>query len=144
MSGTGNGKHDFIDPKILARPSSQGPHSQQPMLGSVSGKHRSPIRGSSLEFAQYRKYVPGHDLRLPDGSIRATLIDGSVLIFEPMAAKDGVLSGNSTIYGRMIIRTDSVRSLSLGALETETYKSLFAEWLIHAAIGLEFAEPETQ
>jgi len=36
------------------------------MLGSVSGKHRSPVRGSSLEFAQYRKYVPGDDTRRMD------------------------------------------------------------------------------
>ena len=36
------------------------------MLGSVSGRHRSPVRGSSLEFAEYRKYVPGDDLRRVD------------------------------------------------------------------------------
>jgi uncharacterized protein (DUF58 family) len=36
------------------------------MLGSVSGKHHSPMRGSSLEFAQYRKYVPGDDTRRLD------------------------------------------------------------------------------
>ena len=36
------------------------------MLGSVSGRHRSPIRGSSLEFAEYRKYVPGDDTRRLD------------------------------------------------------------------------------
>lgn len=36
------------------------------MLGNVSGRHRSPIKGSSLEFAQYRKYVPGDDTRRLD------------------------------------------------------------------------------
>ena len=36
------------------------------MLGNVSGKHRSPIRGSSVEFAAYRKYVPGDDTRRLD------------------------------------------------------------------------------
>ena len=36
------------------------------MLGNVSGRHRSPIRGSSLEFAEYRKYVPGDDTRRLD------------------------------------------------------------------------------
>ena len=41
-------------------------HARQAMLGSVSGKHRSPVRGSSLEFAQYRKYVPGDDTRRLD------------------------------------------------------------------------------
>ncbi|MCA9167276.1 MAG: DUF58 domain-containing protein [Planctomycetales bacterium] len=36
------------------------------MLGSVSGRHRSPHRGSSVEFAEYRKYVPGDDPRRLD------------------------------------------------------------------------------
>jgi uncharacterized protein (DUF58 family) len=36
------------------------------MLGTVSGRHPSPHRGSSVEFAEYRKYVPGDDLRRLD------------------------------------------------------------------------------
>lgn len=36
------------------------------MLGSVSGRHASPHRGASVEFAEYRKYVPGDDLRRLD------------------------------------------------------------------------------
>ena len=36
------------------------------MLGSVTGKHRSPHRGSSVEFAEYRKYVAGDDTRRLD------------------------------------------------------------------------------
>ncbi len=36
------------------------------MQGNVSGRHASPHRGSSVEFAEYRKYVPGDDLRRLD------------------------------------------------------------------------------
>jgi len=36
------------------------------MLGNVAGRHRSPHRGSSVEFAEYRKYVPGDDTRRLD------------------------------------------------------------------------------
>jgi len=61
-----NAEHGFIDPKVLARLSGLGLHARLPMLGSVSGHHRSPIRGSSLEFAEYRKYVPGDDVRRMD------------------------------------------------------------------------------
>lgn len=39
---------------------------RQPMLGSVTGLHRSAARGSSVEFAEYRKYVPGDDPRFID------------------------------------------------------------------------------
>lgn len=58
--------HAFIDPKVLARLAGLGLHARIPMLGSVSGRHRSPIRGSSLEFSEYRKYVPGDDTRRVD------------------------------------------------------------------------------
>ena len=61
-----NSQHSFIDPKVLARLSGRGLHTRIPMLGSVSGRHRSPVRGSSLEFAEYRKYVPGDDIRRMD------------------------------------------------------------------------------
>ena len=66
MSDTTNSRHGFIDPRVLARLAGLGLHARLPMLGSVSGRHRSPIRGSSLEFAEYRKYVPGDDTRRMD------------------------------------------------------------------------------
>ncbi|MFK7817116.1 MAG: DUF58 domain-containing protein [Planctomycetaceae bacterium] len=57
---------DFLDPKVLSRLAGLPLDARIPMLGSVSGRHRSPIRGSSLEFAEYRKYVPGDDTRRLD------------------------------------------------------------------------------
>ncbi len=59
-------RHDFIDVNALAQLSGLGLHARIPMLGNVAGHHRSPIRGSSLVFAQYRKYVPGDDTRRVD------------------------------------------------------------------------------
>lgn len=56
----------FLDPAVLARLMALPLNARQAMLGSVSGRHRSPVRGSSLEFAQYRKYVPGDDTRRLD------------------------------------------------------------------------------
>jgi uncharacterized protein (DUF58 family) len=40
-------------------------------LGSHTGSYSSPRRGTSLEFADYRKYSPGDDLRYLDWSIYA-------------------------------------------------------------------------
>ena len=57
---------DYLDQQVLDRLSPLKLHARLPMLGSVSGAHRSPIRGSSLEFAEYRKYVPGDDTRRLD------------------------------------------------------------------------------
>ncbi len=36
------------------------------MTGNIAGRHRSPHRGSSVEFAEYRKYVQGDDTRRLD------------------------------------------------------------------------------
>ncbi len=58
--------HDFLDHQLLARLSALPLESRQAMIGSVAGKHRSPHRGSSVEFAEYRKYVPGDDTRRLD------------------------------------------------------------------------------
>ena len=39
--------------------------------GFISGKHRSPKKGSSVEFAEHRQYVPGDDLRNLDWRVLA-------------------------------------------------------------------------
>ena len=57
---------DFLEPKVLARLRGLPLFARHAMLGSVTGMHRSPHRGSSLEFAEYRKYVPGDDTRRLD------------------------------------------------------------------------------
>ncbi len=59
-------QRDFLDPAVLGRLMGLPLNSRHPMVGSVSGRHRSPIKGSALEFAQYRKYVPGDDTRRLD------------------------------------------------------------------------------
>ena len=66
MRQKSEGRHNFIDTKVLARLSGLWLEARIPMLGSVSGRHRSSLRGSSLEFAEYRKYVPGDDTRRMD------------------------------------------------------------------------------
>lgn len=56
----------FLDPTVLSRLAALPLFARRPMQGSVSGRHPSPHRGSSVEFAEYRKYVPGDDLRRLD------------------------------------------------------------------------------
>ena len=56
----------FLDPGVLSRLGGFPFLARKPMLGNVSGRHPSPHRGSSVEFAEYRKYVPGDDLRRLD------------------------------------------------------------------------------
>src|SRR5437868_8002155 len=56
----------FLDSAVLSRLAAVPLFARHPMQGSVSGRHPSPHRGSSVEFAEYRKYVPGDDLRRMD------------------------------------------------------------------------------
>jgi uncharacterized protein (DUF58 family) len=56
----------FIDAAALSRMAAVPLLARRPMQGNVSGRHPSPHRGSSVEFAEYRKYVPGDDLRRLD------------------------------------------------------------------------------
>jgi len=59
-------KYDFLDSDLLSRLGALPFESRVPMMGNVAGKHRSPHRGSSVEFAEYRKYVAGDDTRRLD------------------------------------------------------------------------------
>ncbi len=58
--------YSFIDHQVIARLGAIPIEARQPMLGNASGRHRSPLRGSSVEFAEYRKYVQGDDTRRLD------------------------------------------------------------------------------
>lgn len=57
---------NLLDHDLLVRLGAIPVEARLPMLGNVAGKHRSPHRGSSVEFAEYRKYVPGDDTRRLD------------------------------------------------------------------------------
>lgn len=50
--------------------------------GVIKGERRSAHRGSSLEFADYRDYVPGDDLRLLDWNVYARLEQPFIKLLE--------------------------------------------------------------
>lgn len=53
----------FLDPEVIARVSNLEFRARQIVEGMISGRHRSPFRGYSVEFAQHREYTRGDDLR---------------------------------------------------------------------------------
>jgi len=59
-------KYDFLDSAVLARLGAIPLDARAAMIGNVAGRHKSPHRGSSVEFAEYRKYVQGDDTRRLD------------------------------------------------------------------------------
>jgi uncharacterized protein (DUF58 family) len=56
----------FLAPEVLARISSLELLARTVVEGFISGLHRSPFTGFSTEFAEYRQYMPGDDLRYLD------------------------------------------------------------------------------
>jgi uncharacterized protein (DUF58 family) len=61
----------FLNAQVLSRLMHLPLLARSPMEGSVSGHHKSPHRGSSVEFAEYRNYVPGDDIRRLDWRVFA-------------------------------------------------------------------------
>jgi uncharacterized protein (DUF58 family) len=53
----------YLDPKVLARVSGLEMRARYIVEGFISGMHRSPLRGFSVEFSEHRKYSQGDDLR---------------------------------------------------------------------------------
>ncbi len=61
----------FLDPTVLASISSLDLLAKTVVDGFVNGLHRSPDFGFSQEFAEYRAYTPGDDLRHIDWNLFA-------------------------------------------------------------------------
>ena len=53
----------FLDPKTIARISQLDLRARQVVEGFLTGMHKSPTFGQSVEFVQHREYVPGDDIR---------------------------------------------------------------------------------
>jgi uncharacterized protein (DUF58 family) len=54
---------EYLKPEVIARLAAVGLHSQTAVEGTVSGLHRSPLKGVSPEFDDYREYSFGDDLK---------------------------------------------------------------------------------
>jgi uncharacterized protein (DUF58 family) len=59
----------YLDPRTLARISSLDLRARLIVEGLMTGMHRSPYQGISVEFAQHRPYAPGDDIRHVDWKV---------------------------------------------------------------------------
>jgi uncharacterized protein (DUF58 family) len=65
--------HPLLDPQFLARLEQLELVSRKIFLGCMKGERRSKRKGQSVEFADYRNYVVGDDLRHLDWNLFARL-----------------------------------------------------------------------
>src|ERR1043165_2538264 len=59
----------YLDPRTLARIASLDLRARLVVEGLMTGMHRSPYQGISVEFAQHRPYVAGDDVRHVDWKV---------------------------------------------------------------------------
>lgn len=63
----------LLSPELLARLEKMELVSRKVFRGRMKGERRSPRKGQSVEFADFRNYVPGDDLRFVDWNTYARL-----------------------------------------------------------------------
>jgi uncharacterized protein (DUF58 family) len=61
----------FLDPAVIARLGTMELKARTVVEGFLAGLHRSPYKGFSVEFAEYRQYMPGDDLSTLDWKVYA-------------------------------------------------------------------------
>lgn len=61
----------YLRPEVLIRISRLEMRARKVVEGFLSGRHRSPFHGFSVEFATHREYVPGDDTRHIDWRVYA-------------------------------------------------------------------------
>ena len=63
---TETARQHYFDPRVLAKLSNMSLRARYVVEGLLSGMHKSPYRGYSVEFAEHREYVPGDEIRRID------------------------------------------------------------------------------
>jgi uncharacterized protein (DUF58 family) len=69
MADTVTDYRKYLDPRTLARVASLDLRARLIVEGIMTGMHRSPYQGASVEFAQHRQYVQGDDIRHVDWKV---------------------------------------------------------------------------
>jgi uncharacterized protein (DUF58 family) len=60
---------DLLDHDAINQAQALGLHARYVVEGFMSGEHKSPFKGFSVEFTQHREYVPGDDVRHLDWKV---------------------------------------------------------------------------
>src|SRR3954451_17550970 len=69
MTDTITDYRQYLDPRTLARVGSLELRARLVVEGLMTGMHRSPYQGISVEFAQHRPYAAGDDIRHVDWKV---------------------------------------------------------------------------
>lgn len=105
----------YLDPTVLASISGLDLVAKTVVDGFIAGLHRSPDFGFSQEFAEYRMYVPGDDLRHVDWNVFARTERAFLKRYHGETNTQMTLILDASIgmsYGRTIRKFDYARFLA--------------------------------
>jgi len=111
-----------LDPAVLDRLEGLPLVARTVVEGFMAGHHRSPQRGSSVEFAQHRQYVPGDELRALDWKIFARS--------DRLVVKEFVAETNFSCH----VMVDASESMAFGSLPWTKFQ--YARWCAAALANL--------
>ncbi|MDZ7331478.1 MAG: DUF58 domain-containing protein [candidate division KSB1 bacterium] len=64
-----NDYRKYLDPEVVARIKNMQLRARLVVEGFITGLHRSPYHGFSVEFSEYRQYMPGDEIRHIDWKV---------------------------------------------------------------------------
>ena len=102
----------YYDPARLAKLGNLQLLARSVVEGYVSGLHRSPFKGFSAEFAEYREYLPGDDLKHFDWKVFARSDRKYVREYEEETNMTCTLVLDAS--GSMGYRSDGISKLGYG------------------------------
>ncbi len=121
MSNPATDYRRFLDPRTLAKVSSLELRARLIVEGLMTGAHRSPYQGISVEFAQHRQYVAGDDIRHVDWKVlaRADKIylkqyqqETNLQLILVVDASESMGFGSIDVGGRMWSKYDHATSIA--------------------------------
>ena len=114
----------YLDPESLARIGSLELVAREVVEGFVSGRHRSPYHGFSVEYADHRSYSPGDELRALDWKLLARTDKYFIKLFEE----------ETNLRGYILLDCSRSMSFKSGTLDKLGYGSYLAAALTYLMI----------
>jgi uncharacterized protein (DUF58 family) len=108
------GELRFLDPAVIARLGTLELRARTIVEGFLSGLHRSPLKGFSVEFAEYRQYFPGDALSTIDWKVYARTDRHVVKKFEEETNLKGYLLFD--VSGSMAYGSGTLTKLEYGSV----------------------------
>lgn len=64
-----NNARKYLDPEVISKLSSMDLRARLVVEGFITGLHKSPYHGFSVEFAEHRQYMPGDEIKHVDWKV---------------------------------------------------------------------------